>query len=176
MVKEYPRVSQILSPYSGYSKVPKNILENACTRGTAVHQACSDYLFGKPITLNPEWKPYLLSFLDWADNFEEIHSTETSLQDHEWKYRGTYDYVAKVNGFPGYTLLDIKTAYAAKDIWGAQLAAYRRMLNLTGVEISQVCVLHLDRNGRRPKLISYDADQYIKDFEAMCKLYHKFNP
>lgn len=43
---EYSRVTEILSPFSGLDKVPKDILANAARRGTKVHDACESIVKG----------------------------------------------------------------------------------------------------------------------------------
>ncbi len=63
---DYIRVTEILSPFSGLDKVPKDILANAARRGTLVHEICESIIknlgdFGN----TSETAPYIRSFLAW---------------------------------------------------------------------------------------------------------------
>lgn len=42
----FVRVTEILSPFSGLDKVPKDILANAANRGTRVHDVCEGIVKG----------------------------------------------------------------------------------------------------------------------------------
>jgi len=176
-LKEYPRVTQIISPYSGYSKVPRNYLEAACERGTAIHKACEAYLRGEKCDIKTEWGHYLMSFVVFAPLITKIHSTETSLQDDTLKYRGTYDLLAEIQGYSGLTLVDFKTSYAPQKTWHLQLSAYKNLIELTGAEVSHVLVLHLQRNGAPAKVIEFEnIKESFDEFSTLCRLWHKYRP
>ncbi len=36
----YPSVTEVLQPWSDFSRIPPAVLEAAASRGTAAHQAC----------------------------------------------------------------------------------------------------------------------------------------
>lgn len=42
----YTRITEILSPFSGLDKIPKEIVANAARRGTKVHDICEGIVKG----------------------------------------------------------------------------------------------------------------------------------
>ncbi len=62
----YTRVTEILSPFSGLDKVPKEILENAGRRGTKVHDICEGIVKGVgDWGVDDETRGYIHSFNQW---------------------------------------------------------------------------------------------------------------
>lgn len=177
ILKDYPRVTQIISPYSGYSKVPRNYLEAACERGSAIHKACECYLKGEKCDLKTEWGHYLMSFVMVSDLIKNVHSTETTLQDHDLKYRGTYDLLGELEGYPGLTLVDFKTSYAPQKTWHLQLSAYKNLIEKNGTQVDRVVVFHLQRTGNAAKIIEYEnIKESFDEFSTLCTLWHRYKP
>lgn len=172
-----PRVSQIIAPYSGYSKVPKKILEKAADRGTLIHAACLSMVKKEECRLPYEYAKYAMSFGKFLPHIKSIHSYETRLADEEWKYTGMYDYIGEIEGYKGLTLFDIKSSYASKKIWGCQLAAYARLVEKQfDIKPTTLMALHLSKEGNAPQLIEYELKSHLKHFKAMCEMYHLFKP
>ena len=172
-----PRVSQIISPYTGYNKVPKKILEKACNRGTLLHSACLSMVKKEEFKIPTELAKYAFSFVQFLPRITNVISSETRFDDHEWGFTGMYDYVAEVNGFSGITVMDIKTSYASKKVWGCQLAAYARLVEKhLNVVPEHLIVVHLDRNGKSANIIEYDKEVHTEHFRSMCVMYHLFKP
>ena len=172
-----PRVSQIIAPYSGYNKVPKKILEKAADRGTLIHSACLAMVQKEACKLPFEYAKYAMSFGKFLPQIKSIHSFENRLSDEKWGYTGMYDYLGEVEGYEGTTLFDIKSSYAAKKIWGCQVAAYARLAEIHWEILPKtILVVHLSKEGNAPKLIEYDLEIHLAYFKAMCEMYHLFKP
>lgn len=44
---DYTRVTEILKPFSGLDRIPKDIVANAARRGTKVHDVCEGIIRGE---------------------------------------------------------------------------------------------------------------------------------
>lgn len=174
---DLPRVSQIIAPYSGYNKVPKKILEKAAERGTLIHSACSSMVNKEECKLPYEYAKYAMSFGKFLPRIKSIHSQENRLEDSEWGYTGMYDYLGEVEGYKGIVLFDIKSSYAAKKIWGCQLAAYYRLVSeFLSITPSAIFSVHLSKEGKSPILTEYCIETHLEKFRWMCQLYYMFKP
>jgi hypothetical protein len=172
-----PRVSQIIAPYSGYHKVPRKILEKAADRGTVIHAACLAMVKKEEFKLTADYANYVISFAKFLPKITEVISYETRYDDEEWGYTGMFDYLGRVDGYPGMTLFDIKTSYSTKKIWGCQLAAYARLVMKHVEAIPEtLMVVHLSKEGKAPTLIKYELTENLDRFRQMCEMYHEYKP
>ena len=88
--------------------------DEAAERGTAVHQACEDYLNGHPINgadskYGDEFNKRMMSFETWVRNIKpEIVALEYSMYHPDVAFSGTCDIVAMLPK-KGLSIIDIKT-------------------------------------------------------------------
>jgi hypothetical protein len=140
------RVTQILSPFSGYSYVQKHILEEAAARGTRIHDSIKDYLtIGKPlIAENPQEQGYLESFKTfWKPFYSPVVVEKRYNQDG---YTGQCDCLIQFKN--RHILLDWKTSKSVNRTWEYQTAAYRDMCqNEEKIFIDECWVIQLLPDG-----------------------------
>ena len=102
--KAYPSVTTILGATS--SERSKKALLNwqaknpngamlAAERGSAVHQACEDYIRGKEITLKEEYLPFWEGMSQHLDKYDEFIWSEMPLRP-EWKFCTGEDGISRV--------------------------------------------------------------------------------
>jgi hypothetical protein len=86
----------------------------------------------------------LIKFWDWADDNElEPILVEEGMSSKKYKYGGTVDLYAKLNG--KYTLIDLKTSKAIYDTHFIQLGAYKNLLEENKYIVEQVMILRIGR-------------------------------
>lgn len=102
--KAYPSVTTILSKCATESskKALKNwILKNpggsaaAAKRGSAVHQACEDYIRGKEIKIEEEYKPFWNGISKHLDRYDEFIWSEQPLRP-QWSHCTGDDGISRV--------------------------------------------------------------------------------
>lgn len=102
--KAYPSVTTILGKTS--SEKSKKALLNwqiknpngaaaAAKRGSAVHQACEDYIRGKEITIEKEYQPFWEGISKHLDKYDEFIWSEMPLRP-EWKFCTGEDGISRV--------------------------------------------------------------------------------
>src|SRR5690606_3954850 len=96
----YTRVSTMISPFTGYGNIPEHILENACTRGTIVHEIIEGIIDGigvpelNQIDKNHEISGYIESFMEWYKDYSGFHAiTPERWYDEELMITGKCDVV-----------------------------------------------------------------------------------
>lgn len=175
---KYPRVSEILEPYSNMSlaNVPKEYLKNAATRGTILHSYCTAYARGDFIPhLNEEYTPYYNSFVQWYDeNVDNLIFSETRLYHDELQYCGQPDLIVKLkNGEQ--ILIDIKSSYKIYQTHPVQLAAYLDLANINNLGCFKGIILKLSKEGKVAKAYDYGmCEPYYKVFLRAVHLYDYF--
>lgn len=112
-----------------YRFVPRETLEYAAQRGTAVH-ACAEYDdYGDldESSVDSEWWPYLEAWRSFKKDFKpEIIFNELRLINPVRKYAGAVDRVVKIKN--DYWIIDLKTTATLFEEVGIQLAAYEKLL------------------------------------------------
>lgn len=176
--KEYPRVSDILHPFTSLSLavVPFHILEEASYRGSYVHALASFYVSGDFIPpLLEENKGYFYSFKKWFDeNAEETLLNETRLYHEDLKYCGRPDFIIKLKS-DKIALIDLKTSSKIYPNYPLQLAAYMDLANVNDLHCDEACVLQLDKEGEEADLHNFgDCNSYFKKFLSALDLYNHF--
>lgn len=111
MDKNYPSVTQVLKPWSDFSRVDLDLLNMAAARGTEVHSICAAIVQGlwyeEP---RPEVAGYVRSFRDWFESsISEVCWAESKLVDEVYRFTGTPDIVVILKGDSAPSLWDIKT-------------------------------------------------------------------
>ncbi len=125
---KYPRVSEILEPYSNMSlaAVPKEYLDNAAKRGTTLHSYCTAYARGDFVPpLNEDYEPYYNGFVQWYDeNVDKLIFSEERLYHDELQYCGQPDLIVKLKKCEGNVLVDIKSSYKIYQTHPVQLPRF----------------------------------------------------
>jgi len=179
MSEKFYRVTEIISPYTGIEFVNKSILENACIRGTRVHDAIEQLLKGYRESLDDLDELYVRSFENfWFNNPIVAGNVPYELEKRfyckELMITGQMDCIITL---PGKTIvMDWKTSARESISWRLQSAAYRYLLEVNGYEnVENVQFIKLHRQGR--EAIKYQYDDYstsLEIFKDCIKLYKFF--
>ncbi len=177
---KYPRVSEILEPYSNItlSQIPKEYLESAARRGTAVHSLCVAYARGDFVPeVSDEYTPYFDSFTQWyKENVIELILSEERIYDDNYKFCGQPDLVVKVKDSEYLVLVDLKTSSAVYPIHYVQLAAYDHLVEeVKDIYCGKNIILKLEKTGKIAKKYLSSNDNYYWDtFHKALDLYDFF--
>lgn len=173
----YPSVTQVLSPFCDWSRIPAKTLEAAALRGTQVHDAIALHLIGGFPVLSPEATPYFESFLKWSDMIEYAHFIETRFTDETLGYTGQVDLVARLRGDSGLTVIDWKTGVVAMDSWRVQIAAYRHLVGKKGEAPKRGMTVRLKKDGSGAIVKEYTDDGIAMGvFMGALTAYNFFKP
>ena len=132
-----PSVTQVLTPLTDYSSVPKWRLGQARERGDYVHRMCEMFVWGTldESDLDKDYTPYLDGFKRFLKdtNFIPEH-VEERVYHPQLHYAGTFDLGGSLppKGRVRKTyraLIDIKTTYAFMPSVGPQTAGYKDAWN-----------------------------------------------
>lgn len=169
-----PSVTTILKPLYDFSRIDKEVLEAKAKLGTWVHKA-SELID----TFSLDWSSvpeacmkYLQAYEKWLDEMCPIitHS-ETLVFSAQYRYAGTFDRVAIVNGKR--YLIDIKTTAVISKAVGVQLAAYQKaLLEYKGIEVQGRAALQLKPDGTY-RFVPFDKPSDFAVFVA-CKTLWNF--
>lgn len=142
----YPSVTEVLRPFID----DRFFTEEGRERGSAVHDAIHAYLTGEYALPLPEWwQAYFDSFKTWAEDFQpKPIMCETRLIDPKLKYCGMFDTLAVVEKTgEGLGIVDWKTGQAKTKLHQIQIAAYRNLLKVNGIETQFAGILRLREFG-----------------------------
>jgi hypothetical protein len=144
-------VTQVLSPFADFSRIPDDVLQLACDRGVSVHRFCQAYAMGA-WAIEPEGlEGYCQSFRRWFDTYVvEVISVEREYRDEQFGFMGHPDIVAMIKGdgkHDVFAVIDYKTPVGKGTTWELQLAAYRHLTTAT-----KAGSLRLDPIGNTPKM------------------------
>ena len=176
---EYPRVTDILKCYTKYDQVPKEILEKASARGTAVHALCAGIAKGAWIPesmIQPEHLGYVNSFKKWSEaQISQYLIVEKRYYDDNLIYSGQVDFVATGKDSKLY-LIDIKTSSKPQKTYPLQMAAYEYLLRGNNLKIEAAMLVYLNKNGDFPDIhIMHDMIEEWNVFYSALTCYHYFN-
>jgi len=168
----YTRVTEVLAPFSGMSKIDPIVLANASARGTWVHDNIECMQEGLPIEKNhPEWVPYLDSYEAWAKNKCFI-SKPTRFYDDELMITGECDAIWKDGD--DLVLVDFKTSANEGKTWKYQGAAYEYLARKNGYNIKRVEFIKVSKEGKPAKTYGYSGDSTFKKFVGLLDVYREF--
>lgn len=176
---ELPRVTDIIKGFTTYQNVPKEILENAASRGTKVHSLCSGIAKGNWIPdgmIGDEFLGYVNSFKQWSEaQVEEYNIIEKRFMDEVRGYSGQVDFVIKGQDGEVY-LVDLKTSAKPQKTYPVQMAAYENLLKIHEIPIKGAMLVYLNKDGQFPEI------QYLDDmkeewsvFVAALECWNYFN-
>lgn len=161
---EMIHVTQILSPFADYSRIPQPALEHAAARGSLLHDAAAEIARGNWVPeLDGDAQRYVDSFELWFNSYvTEVVSVEENFICEEFGYTGTWDVICRLMNDRYLALIDYKTPAIESPTWCAQLAAYEYGARKK-YHPERVAALKL-RPGRPAKMIQYN--QGHRDFAA----------
>ena len=149
-----PSVTTVLSPFADFSRVPPDVLEAACERGTAVHTFCAGHALGIwSMMMHPDIAGYCDSFRLWFDAVvSEVISVEEEFIDDDFGFCGHPDLVVKSK--QGEILLvDLKSTLMHPRTFELQCAAYTHLIEKKhGIKIDRAGTLHLSKEGKTPRM------------------------
>jgi hypothetical protein len=152
---EYPRVTEVLRPFTSYDSVPPNILKRAAARGTSVHAICAGIAKGAwiPDSMIPEeLAGYVTSFKLWAEaQVKSFEIVEKRYIDEELIYTGQLDFVVKGTDDELY-LVDLKTSARPQKTYPVQMAAYDCLLRKDGTRVKAAMIVYLKKDGEFPDI------------------------
>lgn len=158
----YLRVTDILSPFSGLSKIDPVVLQNAANRGTLVHEIIEGIEQGFVKEDVPEIAVgYIDSYEKWAVDKEFIKQPKR-FYDSEMMITGLVDAIYKDG--EDLVLVDYKTPARESKTWAIQGSAYACLCKRNGYLISRIEFVKLDKTGKAPKVYTYleDMDMFLK--------------
>lgn len=159
----FPSVTQVLAPFSGIEELKlrfPHVLETAAARGTAVHGYCEDIAMGfPPVNVQTELSGYVESFQHWFAGVEEVLYLEYRLLDTHMGFHGQFDILCRMRGDKGLSLWDYKTPETFQSTWAAQIAAYRHLARINGIETVRGGTIRLRKTGRPPIINEYTSTE-----------------
>lgn len=140
--------------------IPKEIIELACIKGSAVHKAIEEYLLFNEYEIDDKYKAYFEQFTNWLIDYNpEILKVEYSMTNGE--YAGTCDLICKINneivGIDYKTSNEIHTKLVA-----VQEAGYDELAKYDGIKVDKWYVLHLTKKNYEFKEINIRKDIWDK--------------
>jgi hypothetical protein len=178
----FDRVTECFKFCSGIDKVPKDILDKASERGTAVHDEIQAIQSNLWIPGLAEHAGYINSYKLWAQEKKFIDNPGR-LYDLDLKLTGELDALYKMDENT-YCLVDFKTTAPKvgaqlkkfKRIWGMQLAAYALLATQTGLKIERLELIQLDKTGKEPLVfdLTAEAEENLELYFKCLDVYREF--
>lgn len=169
--ENYTRVTNVLYPFSGLDKIDPKILEHAGERGTKVHKICEGIMEGLgELGVEEETEGYVTSFKKWWEKGHEIVEMEKRFWCDKHEITGQVDLILKT--LEGMAILDLKTSSRPSKTWEAQGCAYAYLAKIAGYDIKKVFFLHLNKQGKEPKIYEYKIDDSF--FFAIYRVWRHF--
>lgn len=156
---EFPRVTEVLRPFTNFTGVSQVVLDRAAARGTTVHALCAGIakdVWVPDSMIQEELVGYVNSFRQWvAAQVEKFIVIEKRYIDENFGYTGQLDFVVLGKDKKIY-LVDIKTSARPQKTYPVQMAAYKQLLAKHNVPIEGVMLVYLDKDGDFPNISTYD--------------------
>lgn len=179
-MSSFPRVTEILKPFTGIEFVPKDILASSAERGTKVHAICAGIAKGVWVpssSIDESLVGYVKSFERWADaQVKEFEVIETRYEHTLLEYTGQVDFIVTLGDGLLY-LVDIKTSAKPRKTYPIQMAAYEMLLEYHNIDVVASMLVYLNADGYFPKVDIYDdlnKEQWV--FSSALKCYNYFHP
>jgi len=145
----YPRVSEIIGKQTqeAFDAIDPTVLENACIRGTKVHEYCTAYARGYWLPcLEEAYIPYVNAFTQWYDsNVEQTLFSSMRLYHDDLRYTGEFDMIVVLKDSKKIALLDLKTSATPAKYWPIQLAAYKHLCEINNYRVEAIFNIHLKK-------------------------------
>ena len=161
--KQYARVTEIIAS-DEYDHIDSGVLERAQIRGTQIHNAIADELWGSLALYDPAYTGYMQSWRRWHErsNIDSIVLTESRLYDDELMITGQIDLLAQCGD--KVILYDWKTSVNPSQAWEYQATMYIYLLRVNGFSVIDTAYfLRLKKDGTDPKLSIYPYNSSTMD-------------
>lgn len=169
--ENYTRVTNVLYPFSGLDKIDPYVLAHAADRGTRVHKICEGIIQGLgELDIDDETVGYVDSFKMWWQDGHDVVAMEQRFWDDDLELTGQVDLI--LNTPEGLTVFDLKTSSKPSLTWPVQGTAYAYLAQKAGYNIKKIQFLHLNRNGKAPKVFDYPIDEML--FLSVLKVWEHF--
>lgn len=154
--------------------------------GTMIHDYCETINKGQGHSLILEDIDDIMArgmiawYKDWFfENVEEVLYTEETLYSKKFQYKGKLDFIAKLKGFTGPSVIDIKTGdYMEKDYF-YQLSAYKvAAKEYLNVDVRDRIVIQFKKKTAEYRMIPLDSSTHESDFAGFLlakELYKNYN-
>ena len=172
--EKYIRVTEALYPFSGLQNINPDVVAYAGQRGTKVHKICEAIVSGLgEIGVDDETWGYVESFKKWWGTGIDVISMEERFWDNELHLTGQVDFIIRTP--IGLAIMDIKTSSRPSKTWPAQGSAYAYLAKNAGYDIKRIFFLHLQKNGKEPKIYEYPVDDsyFLAIFKTFLHFFYK---
>lgn len=162
----YLRVTEVLSIFSGLSKIDPEVLANAAERGTLVHNTIEAIRLDIGVGDFPEHiEGYMNSYEIWATG-KQFLPLAPRLYCDELMITGKPDDLYMDGG--KLILVDYKTPAKESKTWRLQAAAYKYLCIKAGYQVDEVKFVKLEKTGKKPKEFVYldDMGLFLKILEC----------
>lgn len=149
----------------------------AANRGTEVHALAERLAHGEEVEVPDEIAGYVDAYVRFLDDHkvEAVH-TEATVYHTAFAYAGSLDLIARLGGYDGLCLIDLKTSKGVYGETALQVAAYRyadRMLTDDGPvpmpEIAHTFVCHI-RDGAYSLLPIEAGRRQLEEFRHVARV------
>lgn len=149
-------ITQALSPFSDFSRVPPATLEAACERGSVLHRAFALHASGLWLPeLAADYQGYFDSFCNWYDlAVEETLAVEEELVCEKYGFCGHPDFIGIIKGDKSPCLIDWKTGQAKMKSHRLQVAAYHHLAK-EKYGVKRVLLVHPKANGGKASVVGH---------------------
>lgn len=169
--ENFTRVTKVLYPFSGLSKLNPDIVAHAAQRGTKVHKICEGIIQGLgELAVEEETRGYVESFKLWWQKGHKVVVVEKRFWDDDLHLTGQVDLILETE--KGLTIVDLKTSSRPSPTWKAQGCAYAYLAKKSGYDVKSICFLHLNKSGKEAKIYEYVPDDSF--FLAILLVYEYF--
>lgn len=176
---KYPRVTEILRPFTKYENVPPDRLAAAAARGSTVHAICAGIAKGAWIPdgmIAENLLGYVNSFKKWSQaQAIEFIEVEKRYFDEVYEFSGQIDYLILGSDQKRY-LVDLKTSARAQKTYPVQMGAYWHLLTTNGMRVEGAMLVYLDKDGEFPEIdLIEDISEHQRIFWSAYECYKYFH-
>lgn len=166
----FDRVTNVLAPFGGLSRIDPFVLSNACKRGSLVHDAADCIIAGLPFDDEAEqYVEYINSFKLWMED-KNFLDKPGRFFDEKLLITGECDGIYEKDG--QITLFDLKTPHSEGSTWKLQGSAYSYLAKQRGYKIDKVEFVKLDKKGSYPRI--YEYDDHFDEFLRLLDVYRTY--
>lgn len=172
----FPSVTEVFGHYLP-KFIPAANLDYAADRGTRVHSFALRWAIGAfiPGQVDDDCLGYVMSYQFWHRAYvKEVFWIEKELVDEDYGYIGHPDIgLELVDGTRA--ILDLKTPIQLQRVWAGQLAAYKRLAEVSGEQFDAVGTLRLNPHGGPATMMWYqDSPRDLAAFISLLTGYKYF--
>lgn len=162
--KDYARVSEVISKFSNFAGIPKEVLERKAGIGTLAHEAINDTIKGDLPLLDQNTTGYFESFTEWVKIARPTWlESEVRYYHDELMITGCIDALAAFELKGEAVLIDFKTSVQESPTWVLQAHLYHLLLESANKSVAPYFLfIKLDKMGLQPRVYKYKFDLMIR--------------